>query len=288
MPEPSTISKYLSLVKFSHTVFALPFALIGFLIAIYATDTAFEWTTLGMVVLCMIFARSAAMAFNRYADRDIDKENPRTAIREIPAGIISSGSALFFVVISSLLFIATCYFINTVCFYLSPVALTVILGYSYTKRFTFLSHVVLGIGLALAPIGAYLAVTGVFAWTPLLISFAVLFWVSGFDIIYSLQDMEFDKNHNLRSFPVLLGQKRALVLSSIFHTLTAFFIFYAGYFGEFGTWYWIGCTIFSTLLVYQHTLVKIDDLSKINLAFFTTNGVGSVLFAVFVTLDLTL
>ena len=177
---------------------------------------------------------------------------------------------------------------DTVCFYLSPVALTVILGYSYTKRFTFLSHVVLGIGLALAPIGAYLAVTGVFAWTPLLISFAVLFWVSGFDIIYSLQDMEFDKNHNLRSFPVLLGQKRALVLSSIFHTLTAFFIFYAGYFGEFGTWYWIGCTIFSTPLVYQHTLVKIDDLSKINLAFFTTNGVGSVLFAVFVTLDLTL
>ena len=288
MSEPSAVSKYLSLVKFSHTIFALPFAVIGFLIAIYSTDATFEWTTLGMVVLCMVFARSAAMAFNRYADRDIDKENPRTAIREIPAGVISSGAALFFVIVSSALFILTCYFINAICFYLSPVALLVILGYSYAKRFTFLSHVILGVGLALAPIGAYLAVTGMFAWTPLLISFAVLFWVSGFDIIYSLQDIEFDKTHNLRSFPVLLGQKGALMLSSIFHILTAFFIFYAGYHGDFGTWYWTGSAIFSALLVYQHTLVKIDDLSKINMAFFTTNGVGSVVFAVFVILDLTL
>jgi len=288
MSNPSVISKYLSLVKFSHTIFALPFAIIGFLIAIYGTDATFEWATLGLVVLCMIFARSAAMAFNRYADRDIDKENPRTAIREIPAGVISSGAALFFVFVSSALFVATCYFINTICFYLSPVALLVVLGYSYAKRFTFLSHVILGIGLALAPIGAYLAVTGEFNLIPLLISFAVLFWVSGFDIIYSLQDIEFDRTHNLRSFPVLLGQKGALVLSSIFHILTAGFIFFAGYYGGFGNWYWIGCAIFSALLVYQHTLVKVDDLSKVNLAFFTTNGIGSVVFAIFVILDLAL
>ena len=288
MSEPSTVGKYLSLVKFSHTIFALPFAVIGFLIAIYATEATFEWTTLGLVVLCMVFARSAAMAFNRWADRDIDKQNPRTAIREIPAGVISSGSALIFVIISSILFITTCYFINTICFYLSPIALLVILGYSYAKRFTFLSHVILGVGLALAPIGAYLAVTGVFAWTPLFISFAVLFWVSGFDIIYSLQDIEFDKSNNLRSFPVLLGKRGALILSSIFHVLTASFIFYAGYYGGFGTLYWIGCSIFSALLIYQHTLVKVDDLSKINMAFFTTNGIGSVVFAIFVILDLTL
>ena len=288
MSEQSVVGRYLSLVKFSHTIFALPFAVIGYLIAIYGTDAAFQGTTFVLVILCMVFARSAAMAFNRFADRDIDKENPRTAIRENPSGIISSGAALFFVVVSSILFVVTCYFINTICFYLSPVALLVILGYSYAKRFTFLSHLILGVGLALAPIGAYLAVTGVFAWTPLLISFAVLFWVSGFDIIYSLQDIEFDKSHGLRSFPVLLGQKGALVLSSIFHILTASFIFCAGYYGGFGTWYWIGCAIFSALLVYQHTLVKVDDLSKINMAFFTTNGIGSVVFAVFVILDLTL
>jgi len=288
MSNPSVVSKYLSLVKFSHTIFALPFAIIGFLIAIYGTGVTFEWTTLGLVVLCMIFARSAAMAFNRYADRDIDNENPRTAIREIPAGVISSGAALFFVIVSSALFVATCYFINTICFYLSPVALVVVLGYSYAKRFTFLSHVILGIGLALAPIGAYLAVTGEFNLIPLLISFAVLFWVSGFDIIYSLQDIDFDRSHNLRSFPVLLGQKGALILSSIFHLLTAGFIFFAGYYGGFGSWYWIGCAIFSALLVYQHTLVKVDDLSNINLAFFTTNGIGSVVFAIFVILDLAL
>ena len=288
MSQPSTVSRYLSLVKFSHTIFALPFAVIGFLIAIYTTDAPFNWTTLGLVILCMVFARSAAMAFNRYVDRDIDKENPRTSIREIPAGIIKSSSALAFVIVSSVLFVTSCYFINTICFYLSPIALVVILGYSYSKRFTFLSHVILGVGLALAPIGAYLAVTGVFAWTPLLISFAVLFWVSGFDIIYALQDIEFDKSHDLRSFPVKLGQRGALLLSSIFHILTAIFIFAAGYYGGFGIWYWIGCAIFSALLIYQHTLVKVDDLSKINMAFFTTNGIGSVVFALFVILDLTL
>lgn len=288
MSEPSPIGKYLSLIKFSHTIFALPFAIIGFLIAIYATEASFDLKTLILVILCMVFARSAAMAFNRLVDKNIDKDNPRTAIREIPSGVISSGAALIFVIVSSLLFVATCYFINTICFYLSPVALLVVLGYSYSKRFTFLSHVILGLGLALAPIGAYLAVTGVFAWTPLLISLAVLFWVSGFDIIYALQDIEFDKTHGLRSFPVLLGQKGALILSSFFHILTATFILLAGYYGSFGIWYWIGCAVFSALLVYQHTLVKVDDLSKINMAFFTTNGVGSVVFAIFVILDLTL
>jgi len=283
-----TISKYLSLVKFSHTIFALPFAIIGFFLAVFGKDDSFQWKTLLLVVLCMVFARSSAMAFNRLVDRFIDKANPRTSIREIPAGMITANSALIFVIINASLFILTTFFINKICFYLSPVALIVILGYSYTKRFTFLSHVVLGLGLSLAPIGAYLAVTGEFDWIPLLFSFAVLFWVSGFDIIYALQDIDFDNSQNLRSLPVFIGLKASLVLSSVFHLLTAGFIFYAGVYGEFGAWYWTGCAFFTLLLIYQHTLIKADDLSKINLAFFTTNGIASVVFALFVMLDLML
>lgn len=235
----------------------------------------------------MIFARSAAMAFNRYIDRRIDLANPRTAeVREIPNGTITPKNALAFVIINCVLFIATTYFINPLCFYLSPIALFVVLGYSLTKRFTALCHLVLGVGLALAPIGAYLAVTGTFAWLPLFFSFAVLFWVSGFDIIYALQDEEFDKQQKLHSIPVLLGKKNALMLSVFLHLITASCVVYAGYFGDFGLYYWIGCGIFIALLLYQHLIVKPNDLSKVNLAFFTTNGVASVLFAVFVLLDI--
>jgi len=280
-------SSYLSLIKFSHTIFALPFALIGFFFAIHFNTVAINWVTLIYVVLCMVFARSAAMAFNRYIDRDIDKANPRTAeIREIPNGTITSKSALLFVIINCILFIATTYFINPLCFYLSPVALLIVLGYSLTKRFTALCHLVLGLGLSLAPIGAYLAVTGKFHWLPLFFSFSVLFWVSGFDIIYALQDEEFDKTQQLHSIPVLLGKKNALLLSNILHIVTALFILYAGYYAELGLFYWIGSGIFIGLLSYQHYLVKPNDLSKVNLAFFTTNGIASVLFAVFVLLDL--
>lgn len=277
---------YLSLIKFSHTIFAMPFAVIGFLLAVVLNDLGFNWTLFGLVVLCMVFARSAAMAFNRYLDRDIDSANPRTAVREIPSGAISARSALAFVILSSLLFIAATWFINRICFFLSPVALLVILGYSYTKRFTFLCHLVLGIGLALAPIGAYLAVTGKFDLLPLLFSFAVLFWVSGFDIIYALQDEEFDKSKQLHSVPVRLGKKGALALSILLHFLSASLIVCAGIYAGFDLWYWIGALVFISLLIYQHTLVKPSDLSKVNLAFFTTNGIASVIFAVFVTLEL--
>src|ERR1041385_3967632 len=182
-------------MKFSHTVFALPFAIIGFCLAIYSGKAIFSWEKLFLVIGCMVFARSAAMAFNRYIDREFDAKNQRTAVREIPSGIITPGSALFFVIASSLLFITATFFINPICFYLSPVALLVVLGYSYTKRFTPLCHLILGIGLSLAPIGAYLAATGHFALQPLLFSFAVLFWVSGFDIIYALQDETFDREN---------------------------------------------------------------------------------------------
>ncbi len=192
------MKNYLSLIKFSHTIFALPFAIIGFFLAINTSSVTINWLILVYVVLCMIFARSAAMAFNRYIDRKIDLANPRTAeVREIPNGTISSKNALIFVIVNCILFIGTTYLINPLCFYLSPVALAVVLGYSLTKRFTALCHLVLGLGLSLAPIGAYLAVTGQFDWLPLFFSFSVLFWVSGFDIIYALQDEEFDKEQKL-------------------------------------------------------------------------------------------
>ena len=185
-----------------------------------------------------------------------------------------------------LLFIACCFFINRLCFYLSPVALFVILFYSYTKRFTALCHLVLGVGLSLAPIGAYIAVTGEFNVLPILFSFTVLFWVSGFDIIYALQDEDFDKQNQLHSIPSAVGKVKALRISEMLHVLSAGCVIAAGFYGHFGVWYWAGVLFYIGLLIYQHVLVKPNDLSKVNLAFFTTNGVASVVFAVFVILDL--
>ena len=234
----------------------------------------------------MIFARSAAMAFNRYLDRHFDAKNPRTAIREIPAGIISHRNALVFTFISCMLFISCTFFINAICFYLSPVALFVILYYSYTKRFTALCHLVLGLGLSLAPIGAYLAVTGEFAWLPLFFSFAVLFWVSGFDIIYALQDEEFDKANQLHSIPSILGKNVALRVSELLHLLSAVAVIFAGWYGKFGYWYWAGIAVFVGMLIYQHSIVKPNDLRKVNIAFMTANGIASVVFAIFVLIDL--
>jgi 4-hydroxybenzoate polyprenyltransferase len=280
------VNHYLSLVKFSHTVFALPFAIVGYFLALKYSNTPFDWLLLAKVVLCMVFARNAAMAFNRYIDRVYDNLNPRTAVREIPSGVIDSKNAIVFVVINALLFIVTTYTINKICFYLSPVALAVVLGYSYTKRFTALCHLVLGLGLALAPIGAYLAVAGSFALLPVLFSFAVLFWVTGFDIIYALQDDQFDMENKLKSIPVYLGRAKALLFSKFLHLLSAASVFAAGLYSGLGFYYWIGSTVFSGLLVYQHTLVKPTDLSKVNQAFFTTNGIASVVFAVFVLLSI--
>jgi len=281
----ASIQNYFSLIKFSHTIFALPFALVGFFMAIHLNSVALEWILLFKVVLCMVFARSAAMAFNRYLDRDIDAINRRTAIREIPAGKIKAESALLFVIANAAAFITVTYFINPLCFALSPVALAVILGYSYTKRFTALCHLVLGLGLSLAPIGAYLAVTGRFDVLPILISLAVIFWVSGFDIIYSLQDDEFDRSQDLQSIPVLLGRRSALTFSRFLHFCTSLFLIAAGFWADFQLFYWIGTALFVGLLIYQQLLVKHNDLSKVGLAFFTTNGIASLMFAVFVLME---
>ncbi len=281
---------YLSLIKFSHTIFALPFALVGFFLATNKLGTGLDWRVLLLVLLCMVFARSAAMAYNRYLDRDIDEKNPRTAVREVPAGVISPKTALGFVILNSLLFIVATWFINPLCFYLSPIALVIILGYSYTKRFTSLCHFVLGLGLSLAPIGAYLAVGGGFDRLPLLYSAAVLLWVSGFDIIYALQDEDFDRSLQLNSVPVWLGKKRALWFSTFLHILCAIVMLLAAF--QLAAIYpsaewlsWIATIIFIGLLAYQHTLVRPDDLSRVNLAFFTTNGIASVIFGVLLILD---
>lgn len=336
----SKVKSYLSLIKFSHTIFAMPFALIGFFIGLgksingdfsdpdigqynhktgvvqwnlnqslgwsnknnsgapFSTDSLMgklfvgnaDLSTVGfyllLIILCMVFARSAAMAFNRYLDRAFDAKNPRTAIREIPSGVITAKNALAFTIISSLLFIACTFFINKLCFYLSPVALAVVLGYSYTKRFTALCHLILGLGLSLAPIGAYLAVTGEFALLPILFSLAVIFWVSGFDIIYALQDEEFDKTNKLYSIPAWLGKAKALRVSELLHILSAAAVVLAGLYGGFGWLYWIGVAVFVGMLVYQHSIVKPNDLRKVNLAFMTANGIASVVFAIFVIADL--
>jgi 4-hydroxybenzoate polyprenyltransferase len=323
----STVKKYLSLVKFSHTIFAMPFALIGFFLGLIKYDYNFftrQWalnSTVGwrggnsyafttardsliykmynggdpyflfieyflLVILCMVFARSAAMAFNRYLDRSFDSMNPRTAIREIPAGILKANSVLWFTVVNCILFIACTFFINRLCFFLSLVALFVVLGYSYTKRFTPFCHFILGLGLSLAPIGAYLAVTGRFSLLPVLFSFAVIFWVSGFDIIYALQDEEFDKAQKLYSIPAWLGRTKGLRVSELLHLFSAACVFFAGVYGGFGWLYWMGVAIFAGMLIYQHAIVKPDDLRRVNLAFMTTNGIASILFAIFVIADL--
>jgi len=281
-----SIRNYLSLIKFSHTIFALPFALIGFSLALQSGKAVFSWEKFALVILCMVSARTAAMAFNRYIDRKFDAKNPRTAVREIPTGAISPASAFTMVIVCCIAFVVCTWLINPLCFYLSPVALLVILGYSYTKRFTPLCHLILGVGLALAPIGAYIALTEEFDFIPVVLSVIVFLWVSGFDIIYALQDDEFDKSENLKSIPVFLGRKNALRLSEILHFIAACLVV-AGYFtGLFGWLYIVGTAGFVALLIYQHLLVKPDDLSKVTLAFGTTNGVASVLFCACVCADI--
>ncbi len=295
------LKNYLSLIKFSHSIFALPFALIGFVIGIkdyeignhkyssnayqsyFLTDIIVKFI---LVIICMIAARSAAMAFNRYLDRNIDAKNPRTKIREIPAGIITAKNALIFTIASCLVFLISCYYINTMTLALAPIALFVILFYSYTKRFTALCHLVLGLGLSLAPIGAYIAVTNRFDVLPILFSFVVLFWVSGFDIIYALQDETFDRENNLHSIPAMIGKKNALIVSRILHIISAVLIIYIGLHFITHLFYWIGALVFIAMLLYQQSIVSASDLSKVNIAFMTANGIASIVFAVFVICSL--
>lgn len=299
------IKNYLSLIKFAHTIFAMPFALLGFVMGVfYINEISVTGPTNGIstitnyfksnaiifvyVIGCMVFARSAAMAFNRYLDREFDSRNPRTAIREIPKGLISASSALRFTMLNAILFVGCAYMINTTCFFLSPLALLVILGYSYTKRFTSLCHIILGIGLSLAPAGAFIAVTQTIDKAILFLSLAVVGWVAGFDIIYSLQDDEFDISQGLSSIPTALGRKNALRFSRALHFITVVFLFMAGFYFGFGFLYTAGVILFSILLIYQQSIVKHNDLSRVNIAFMTSNGIASIVFALFAIADLIL
>lgn len=275
---------YLSLVTFSHTIFALPFAGLGYTLAVVQPRYAFVWTDLALVLVCMITARSAAMGFNRLVDAPIDARNPRTASRDIPAGRISRGRAGAFVGINVAAFVICAGLLNPLCLALSPVALAVILGYSYTKRFTWWCHVVLGLGLALAPVGAYLAVAGRFALLPCLLGAVVLLWVGGFDVVYALQDERFDRGQGLQSIPTRFGARGALAVSRGLHLgcvvalgLTTY-VMIEGLGGT--SWILVaGFLLFAGALAYQQSIVSVRDLSRVDRAFFTTNGFASLAYA---------
>jgi 4-hydroxybenzoate polyprenyltransferase len=275
------IRRYLSLVKFEHTIFALPFALISLLVAANGRPA---WSTVLWVVVAMVGARSAAMAFNRLADAKLDAANPRTAAREIPAGVVSVAGTAVFVVLSAALLLLAAWMLNPLCFHLSPVALVVVLGYSYMKRVSPAAHLVLGLGLGIAPVGAWLAVTGSFAAFPLWLSAAVMFWVAGFDTIYACQDVEFDRHHGLHSLASRLGVEKALVLSRVFHVLAIGFM--AGAFRRtemLGPVSLIGVALMAGLLAWEQALVRGGDLRRIDKAFFEINSwVGMILLAVVV------
>ena len=277
-----SISKYLRLVKFSHTIFAMPFALVAFTYALWSSEAEFSWWLLLQVVLCMVFARNVAMGFNRWADRDIDKENPRTASREIPSGQISPRNALAFVVVNALLFVATAMTINLLTALLSPVALAVVMFYSYCKRFTSLAHLVLGLSLSIAPAGAYIAVTGTLTFVPCLLSLVVLTWTGGFDIIYALQDAAFDRERGLHSIPSHFSVATSLYISIALHCISvAALVLFALQLPQ--NWVlWCGVGLFTAILVAEHILVTPTRQRSIGIAFGTLNGLASLTLAVFV------
>lgn len=276
------MKRYISLVKFAHTIFAMPFALMAFAYAIWSTEAEFSWWLLLQVVLCMVFARNVAMGFNRWADRDIDKDNPRTANREIPSGAISPRNAMIFIVVNAILFIATACSINLLTALLSPVALAVIMFYSYCKRFTSLAHLVLGLSLSIAPAGAYIAVTGTLTFAPCLISLLVLTWCGGFDIIYALQDADFDRKRGLHSIPSRFSVATSLYISIALHCVSvAALLGFAMYLPQ--SWLlWCGVGLFSAILVAEHILVTPKKQRSIGIAFGTLNGLASLTLAVFV------
>jgi 4-hydroxybenzoate polyprenyltransferase len=282
----SRLVAYVNLVKLPHTVFALPFALVGVVLASYRRPL--RLADVGWVVLAFTAARFAAMAFNRIVDREIDRQNPRTAMRELPRGTLGVGEAWISVVVAGALFVVTAGQLNRLCLVLSPVALSWILFYSYTKRFTRWSHLVLGWSLAIAPVGGYLAITGAWsrpAWMLLALALAVATWVAGFDIFYSLQDVEFDRAQRLQSVPAALGEVRAIRMARWMHVISVAALVAVGLAVRGGPWYWAGVVLAGLLLLYEHSLVEPGKLDKLDAAFFTMNGMISIAFFFFVLLD---
>jgi len=270
------------MIKFEHTVFAMPFALMS---AVIAADGIPAWRTLGWIVVAMVGARSAAMAFNRIADRHIDSKNPRTATRAIPAGLVSVASAWVFTIACAGIFVLAAGMLNRLALMLSPVALFVILGYSYTKRFTSWSHLVLGLSLGIAPVGAWIAVRGEFDLAPIVLAACVMLWTAGFDVIYSLQDVEFDRKMGLFSLPKVLGEARALFVSRLMHTAMLGLLVWFGILTGVSVIYWVGIGFVLLFIVYEHSLVSPTDLSRVNAAFFTMNGCVSIAMFIFTLVD---
>lgn len=269
------------MIKFEHTVFALPFAIMS---AFIASNGLPPLPNLGWILVAMVGARSCAMAFNRLADSKIDSQNPRTSMRAIPAGLITKGSVWLFTAVSAGLLVFAAWRLNPLAFALSPVALLVIMGYSYTKRFTSLSHFWLGLALSISPVGAWIAITGRIDWTPIVLCCVVLLWTAGFDIIYACQDVNFDRKHGLHSIPARIGIRWSLWISSALHVIAVLLLFAIPMLAELGLFYYIGVSIVVLIFIYEHAIVKPDDLSRVNLAFFTLNGMISlVLMALSIT-----
>lgn len=263
----------LEMIKFEHTIFALPFAIMS---AFIAAEGIPPLPKLGWILVAMVGARSCAMAFNRLVDAEIDSENPRTAMRAIPAGLITKGAVSVFTLVSAGLLVFAAWRLNPLAFALSPVALAVIMGYSYTKRFTALSHLWLGLALSISPVGAWIAIKGQFDWTPIILCCVVLLWTAGFDIIYACQDVNFDRKHGLHSIPARLGIRWALWVSSALHVVAVLLLFGIPLLTELGLFYYIGVGIVILIFIYEHAIVKPNDLSRVNLAFFTLNGMISL------------
>jgi 4-hydroxybenzoate polyprenyltransferase len=264
------------MVKFSHSVFALPFALSG--AALAASRHGASWRQLLWVLVAMVAARNAAMGFNRLADQAIDARNPRTAGRELPRGALSRGAVWTFTLALAALFVFAAAQLNTACALLAPVALLVVFGYSYTKRFTWASHLVLGLSLAIAPIGGWLAIAGRFAPEPLLLAGAVLVWVAGFDVIYACQDLDFDRREGLHSIPSRFGVRGALAIARTLHAATVVLLAGVGVVAQLHPIYWAGLALIAAILVWEHRLLRPDDLSRLGMAFFNANGIVSVVY----------
>jgi 4-hydroxybenzoate polyprenyltransferase len=264
----------LEMIKFEHTIFALPFAIMS---AFLAAETLPSWSKLGWILVAMVGARSCAMSFNRLADAEIDTQNPRTKRRAIPAGLLRKSEVWVFTIFSSLLLVVAAYQLNPLAFKLSPVALATVMLYSYTKRFTSMSHLWLGLSLSIAPIGAWIAIKGQFDVLPLLLGLAVMLWTAGFDIIYACQDLDFDRRRGLYSIPAQFGIYAALWISMALHVITVILLVVIWHVSPLGLIYLVGVGLVSAILIYEHAIVKPHDLSRVNLAFFTLNGAVSLI-----------
>jgi 4-hydroxybenzoate polyprenyltransferase len=282
-PGTGALRRHANLVRLPHTIFALPFAMVGVVLASYVAPITFA--NVLWVVIAFTSARFAAMGFNRIVDREIDARNPRTRSREIPSGAMTVREAIVAVVIASILFFVATWQLNFLCLVLAPLALGWVLVYSYTKRFTRWSHLVLGIGLAIAPVGGYLAITGHWSdpwWMLIALALAVATWVGGFDILYALQDVSFDRENELYSVPAAYGEVNALAIARVLHLTTVAALAIAGIGAGAGALYFAGVLVAGLLLLYEHSLVKSDDFTRLDAAFFTMNGVISIVFFGFV------